>query len=186
MTPAQELQIREAIESRVRSNIGTGRVIPSPLYFNDIADYWRSYEDVDYDTQDELELSNIKFASIHLNSFLDDANDPEHSPLTTFTYGLYLFAQYDTIREDETTTPDPVKRRQLKVYNDFIATIMNLKAAFQGIMPLGLGAEFTINNTKPITVLEEVQNRVQCEYIPQVVGFTMTLGIPVEIQLREC
>lgn len=185
MTEAQELLLRERLQVQMQDALVTGRSLGSPVYFENIQDYWTTYED--YDTQDEIELNNIKMAVLRFGSFTDDPATPADSPLTTYNYSVYLFSQYDVMREDESDMPDPIKRRQLKVYNDFIATIMRFKTQFQGILPIpGLGSDFTVKETMPVTVEERVQERVECLYIPRVVGFSIVLGLPTRIQLREC
>ena len=185
MTEAQELQVRAQLQAMVETAMVTGRVNGSPIYYENLQEYWRTLDNSD--TLDEVELSHVKLGVIRYSQFVDDPNSSDHSPLTTHTYNLYLFSQYDVVREDESMTPDPIKQRQLKVYNDFIATIMRLKSAFQGTMTIpGLGTDFAVKETAPLEVTEQVQERVECLYIPQVIGFSIGLNILARIELREC
>lgn len=187
MTPENESLIRIRLDDMIRPRMGSGKTLLSPLFYNDASEYWRSNSEVDYTTQDQLETSTIKAAWVLFSGFTDDPTTPAHSPLITLNYQLYLFEQYDSMREDESSIdPEFVDQRQLKVYNDFIATILRLKAAFQGERVIPGLPDFTVKETLPLTIIESIQERVECIYIPGVIGFSIRLGIPVRIELREC
>lgn len=190
ITAADELLIREKLTNDIASSTGY-RVIPAPIYFRDKSDYFGTDEDVAdnaKDTQSELELEPIKAAWLYLKGFEDSDEGNSDSPLVFLNYEIVLFQEYYLEREDETATPDAFDKKLLLNHNEFIAAILNLKGTFQGERNLGVLStqDYVSQRTNSITVLEEIQNMSECEFIPKVLGHKITFRERVDVQLKEC
>ena len=186
ITDATEQIVSATIVSRISSVYPfSNRVIPAPLYFEDRADFWSVDPGTNYDDRKELDTSHIVFAALFYKGFEDDPDTPEDSPLVTLRHELYCFSEYDLERVDETSTPDAYNRRLLKRIREFVAGLINLKAEFQGIVNV-TGTGLMIAETLPLTQTEDVQPRVNCEYIPNVVGTSAKFEVRTRLQSEEC
>lgn len=189
--PEDELVIREALATSIAEIMQVERSIPAPLYSSAKSDYWATDEGVSYLERYDLETNNVNFAAVYLRDFSDDPDpntSPAHSPLVTLNYEIYWFVEYDFERADENETPDAFNKKMLRRHNDFIAGILALKAKFQGYRNIaGLPAnKFATAQTWPLTVVEQIQNRIECEFIPDVRGHSIRFGEGVRLQLIAC
>lgn len=193
ITAADERKIRRflGIDKIGAIETAVGRIIPAPVYFNDREDYWATIESVSYETQYEIEKTNIRFCSFYLKGF-EDIDGPAHSPLVGLTYEIYIFAEYDLERSDEdNVTPDAFNKKMLKANDDFVAMVLQLKSAFQGLISMGIdfdgGADrYAIQRTSPLKQTAFIDNRANCRFIPGVRGYQTTFDEEVQLQLAAC
>lgn len=190
MTGSEELTIREGLVGTIATASGFERVIPAPIYFTGKEDYFATMlgdDGDDFETDHEITTTLVRFAALYLKTpFEDDPNEPAHAPLTTWTYECYLFSEYDFERADETLTPDAFNKLMLKRHNDFIAAVLNVKAAFQGEINIAGMSGYTESKTLPTTIREEILNNADCEFVPGIKGHSIRLGIRVRLQTEAC
>jgi hypothetical protein len=189
ITAAEEKLIRRflgidmigAIESTV------GRIIPSPVYFQDAADYWATIESVSLTSQQVLEVTNIKFCSFYLKGF-KDISGPADSPLVGLTYEIYVFSEYDLERTDENLTPDAFNRKMLKANDDFIAMVLGLKGIFQGLRKFAAldASKYSIQRTTSLVQNSFIENRGACRFVPFARGYQTSFDETVQLQFVAC
>lgn len=189
ITASDELLVRHALLDMVLTAMGSGRVIPAPIYFNDRADYWASFDETDYETQDNIETNGVVCCWLYLKRFIDDPLQPPDSPEVTLLYEFYLFTQYDLKRADESLiSPDAFQKLMLKKHNDFVEDLLAIKAAFQGIRNLGVlnTDKYVIQQTNSISMVGDNLNRGLCDFIPSVRGHIARFEERVYLKLKEC
>jgi hypothetical protein len=165
-----------------------GRVVPSPIYFNDKEDYWATIESVSYETQSDLELGHILFCSFYLQDFRDISGTP-HSSLVGLRYEIYVFAQYDTERSDENImTADAFNKLMLRRHNEFIKLVLDLKEQFQGLIDMGVldTNVYAVQRTTPLIENQFIVNKANCEFVPGVQGHSAKFQETVQLQLIAC
>lgn len=186
---ADELQIRKALCENIIAPVMPvgGRVIPAPIYFNDVEDYWATIETVSYTTQADIEKAHVFFCSLYFVNFVDIEGPPD-SPLFGLLYELYVFSQYDPSRVDENISPDAFNKKMLLRHNEFVACCLNLKEAFQGNRNLGLFSptEYAVQRTTSLVQSERVQNKIETEFVPGVRGHLAKFQETVQLKLVAC
>ncbi len=191
LSAEDELIIRRKLAETNGTVAEAGYVIPAPLYFNDRADFWATADP--QTTQKAIETGAI--AACWIYPLLPTDADPEreglgsdHSPLVNLTYEMYLFRSYAFTRADETETPDVFGKTVLEAHNLFTKAWLDIKAAYQGKRNIaGLPADtFSVARTTSITFPSFIQNRVQCDFIPQVLGFAVRMRETVQLMEVEC
>ncbi len=164
------------------------RVIPAPVYFNDKEDYWATIESVSYTTQYQLETGHVLFCSFYFQDFTDISGPPD-SPLIGLRYEIYVFAQYDFERADESIlTPDAFNKLMLSKHNAFVALILSLKEQFQGIRNMGIldTNVYAVQQTTPLVQNAFTVNKGVCDFIPDVQGHSARFQETVRVQLIAC
>lgn len=188
---ADELQIREYLSGIIATATGY-RVIPAPIYFNGVQDYWATYEDAPAtpESLDEIDDIDVQCAWLYLKGYVDDPESPTDSPKMDLNYDIVLFQQSDRLREDENITPDAFNKMLLQNHNDFVGGLLNLKAALQGLRTMGLfptgTGGYAQQNTQGLIMIEEIDNRGECEFVPGITGYRVVLREPVQVQLVLC
>lgn len=193
ITAAMEMAIRGVLQSKL--TFGNFRVIPAPIYFKDPADYWKSIKHVSSppSTQKDVETRHIQFSTISFRAPNDELQNGElvsgHSPLIMIDYEIYIFSQYDLERQDTNATDEELARRVLKHHNEFIEYVLKVKSNFQGSQSMGMADPDGLlvrQQTTSLAVSEEVQDKVECEFIPTVEGHAMKFIETVYIKFKEC
>ncbi len=189
ITPEQELLVREALTTKVAAAVpGSGfEVMPSPVLFGGIEEYWAVV--APKVTQKLIEKSPVKLITITFLGFADDEEQgSDHSPLTRFLYGFNVFRQYSYLRTDQTETPDAFDKKMLVSHTEFVAAVLNLKAAFQGKRNLAelTGDDFAIKRTISLQQPDEIEDREECLYVSGVFGHQVRLDATAELMLKEC
>jgi len=185
---ATELLIRNGLNDMVVAAGDAGYVIPSARYCSDVADYWAS-RDQTKDTQLEIEMALIDSVWIYPLNFLDDRTaGGADSPRVGLIYEIYIFRGYGLEREDESEFPDIFSSKVLKQHNDFVASWLDIKAAFQRKANMaGMDtAIFAEMQSTPVVQVEPIQNLAVCEFVPGAVGYSVRLQETVNVRLREC
>lgn len=188
MTPEQELTIRKNIGDTLLSITELERVELAPIEFASSSDFWASDESVDYDTLEELDQHSVFCAWLCFRGFTDLEDGDENAPTVNYLYDLYIFAQADFERANELTTGDQLQRLMYKTYNKFVASIIAIKEAYQGRITISDldSADFTDRVTLPISTQEEVQELVECRFIPLITGYSTTLRLTAQVQEKAC
>lgn len=192
MNAADEIIVRESLAERIANSVSSviTRVLLAPIYFDGREDYLSTHyegEPEEPESRHAVDLTHIGFAAIYLKSFSDDPDSSPHSPLTTYEYEVYLFCEYDAMRADENANPDAYKKMMLERHNSFTEAIIGLKQEFQGeIVIADLDSSYSYKRSLPLTLREDVQNRIECEFIPGVRGHSIRVGIRVRLQKEDC
>jgi hypothetical protein len=189
LTAEHELLVRKALAETLAGITELGYVIPSPLYCNDISEFWATLDGENTDTKDEIETQTIAATWLYPLQFVDDfTSGGNDSPLVRLTYEIYQFRQYGLEREDENQNPDIFNSQVLKQHNRFIAGWLGVKAAFQGNRNIAsIDSEiFATAKTTSVVQLELIQNLAVCEFVPGIVGFAVKLQETIELKLRSC
>ncbi|MEO5859177.1 MAG: hypothetical protein ABIR33_09540 [Pyrinomonadaceae bacterium] len=189
ITPEQELTVRRALATKIATAVsGSGfEVMPSPVLFGGLEDYWAVVDPKV--TQKLIETTAVKVITISFLGFADDPTEgSDHSPLTRFQYGFNIFRRYSYLRADQTATPDDFDKKLLVSHSEFMAAVLNLKAAFQGKNNLAelTGDDFAIKRTTSLQQADEVEDREECLYVPGVFGHQVRLDETVELMLVDC
>lgn len=189
MTAEEELIVREWLTIRVAAAVVFDRVIPAPIYFTDKADYLAVQHGATApETQVEIDEAHIAFACIYLKGPADDPTTPPHSPTTTWTYECYMFSERDYTRQVEglLVPPDTFAKRMLLRHNEFVASVIGVKSAFQGEINIPGLTGYVTSQTLPTTVREEIQNDTTCEFVGGLRGSSVRLGLQARMEAREC
>jgi hypothetical protein len=189
LTPEHELIIRKALADTLASIPELVFIIPSPLYCNDIPEFWATLDGENTDTKDEIETQTIAAAWLYPLQFVDDfSSGGIDSPLVRLTYEIYQFRQYGLEREDENENPDIFNSQVLKQHNLFVAGWLGIKAALQGNRNIaGVDPDvFATAKTTSVVQQELIQNLSVCNFVPGAVGFGVKLLETVELKLRSC
>lgn len=188
ITDADELAIRRflGIDKIGGIEATVGRIIPAPVYFADSGDYWATIESVALETQYDIEKTSIKFCSFYLKGFKDDGT-PD-SPLVSLTYEVYVFAEYNLERSDENVTPDAFNKKKLKINDEFIKMVLQLKSTFQGRKSMGIlsPTRYAIERTTSLVQTSFIDNRANCRFVPYIKGYQTTFDETVQLQLVAC
>lgn len=182
-----ELVVRKAISDKIATIPEAGSVNPSPLYLNDAAEFWATFDN-SKDTKDEIETNLVAACWVYPLSFTDDlSSSSPDSPLVFVDFEIYLFRQYGLQREDETDTPDIFNASRLVQHDKFISAWLDIKAEFQGLRNIGLDpAIFAIGKTTSIVMTENIQNFTTCDFVPRIGGFLARMKETVQIKLLAC
>jgi len=180
---SQEILIRESLADTIATVSQAGFVQPSPLYCNDVTEFWATLDDTK-DTKVEIDTSIVAACWIYPLLFEDvpDAGCLD-KPLIRLTYEFYLFRQYGLTREDESLTPDVFNSKVLANHNLFIAAWLGIKNEFQGRRTITGLTGFAFVKTTSITQAEDIQNQAICDFVPGIVGFAVRLRETVELQV---
>jgi len=170
------------------SNIG--RVIPGPLYFADKREFLTTWAaQAALNTQIGLETTAVDLVAFWLSGFSDDPETPAHSPLTTLVYQIYVFKEYGLERKVEATEDvASLDRRQLKVYRDFVQVVLDMKAAYQGDINLGVHdpAIYVKSFSRPVENDTLFETQAECLLVPNVIGLAAQFSCEVALKLKEC
>jgi hypothetical protein len=189
-TAEQQLQILQALTNTVATVPEAGVPIPTPLYCNDISEFWGTFDGDNKDTQEEIETTLIAATWIYPVQPIDDLTSSKpDSPEVNLTYELYQFRQYGLEREDENEMPDVFNKQILKQHSLFTKGWIDLKAEFQGnrnIDGLDYTNIFAKAQTTSLVFPERIQNLAVCDFVPGIVGFAVRMQETVKFKLREC
>ena len=187
ITADNELLIRRAHADTIDAVTEAGYVIPAPVFFNDRADFWATVDP--QTTREDVETTAIAGCWIYPLGVEDDSEQgSDHSPLVRLTYEFYLFRSYAFARSDETETPDVFGSQVLAAHNLFTKAWIDIKAAFQGkrnIAGLPDGV-FAVARTTSLVFPEFIENRVPCQFIPNVLGFAVRMQETAELMAVQC
>lgn len=184
---SNEIIIRKALAATLATVTDAGFVQPSPLYCNDVAEFWATL-DATKDTKDEIDQTIVPCVWLYPILFEDvpDAGCLD-KPLIRLTYEMYLFRQYGLAREDETATPDVFNATLLANHNLFISAWLGIKNEFQGRRTMdmtGIGLTgFQSAITTSIVQADDIQNQDVCQFVNGIVGFSVRLKETVELQV---
>ena len=189
ITAEDELLIRRflGIDKIGSISISVGRIVPAPIYFVDIGDYWATIDSVSYETQFELEKTHIKFCSFYPKGFVD-LEGPADSPLVSLTYEICMFSQYDHERSDENISPDAFNKRMLKAHDEFVAAMLELKDVFQGNRSMGIldADRYAVQQTSSLVQTQFIENRADSIFVPGVTGHQALFDESVKLRLKAC
>lgn len=185
---ANELKVRKSLATTLATVTDAGFIQPSPLYCNDIAEFWATL-DAAKDTKDEIDQTIVPCVWLYPILFEDVADSGcMDKPLIKLTYEMYLFRQYGLAREDETASPDIFNKTLLANHNLFISAWLGIKEAFQGRRTMdmtGIGLTgFSSAFTNSVIQTDDIQNQDICQFVNGIVGFSVRLRETVELQVQ--
>lgn len=175
-----ELILMSELAARAGIAANVGYVLPSPILFNDIADFWAAVNPKL--TQKAIETTPIAFCMM---SILKEEDDPskgcDDNPLKSLTVNFYLFRQYAPFRADESNVPDAFLKKLLQSYVLFRSAWRNLKNEFQGTNPIpGMPDGWEVNS-KSLIQNGYADYKAKCEIIPNLKGYSVNLQSEIEI-----
>ena len=181
-----EILIRKALAEKIALVPEAGFVVPSPIFFNDKADFWAQINSLSVNTRKKIDQTNLAFCCISLFKRVDSTREGcGDSPFIRLTYNFHFFRGYTNEREDESDLPDEFLVRTLKTYNLFIKAVMDVWTQFlglQNIPELGTGIE---GNSNSLTQPEFIEEKRPCRYIPGVAGHSVDLQSVIEILINN-
>jgi hypothetical protein len=189
LTDTQELAVTKATADKVATVAAAGYVLPAPLYFNSRAEFWATVDGVAVNTQKLIDRTIVKACWIYLLDFTDSpVYGGEDEPMIELLYEFYLFHQYDYTRADESLTPDAFNQQLLASHNEFKSALLGIRSAFLGRKNIAAldPAVFTTKETTSVVQKQFIQNRVPCEFIPDVAGHVTRLQEKVRVELVQC
>lgn len=185
ISAADQLLISESLASTISSATGF-RTIPSPQRFVDKRDFLSSSSLAENlrDTQKKIDAIDAAAAWVFFRGW-SDVSGPEDSPIKLLNYDIVFFKQRDRERLDENNA---FQKTILKNYNDIVAAVFNLQYELQGSRNLGVldPSIYAIQETTSLTVQQELDYDVACEFIPGVFGYRIVLREGIRVQLVEC
>lgn len=187
-----ETIITKRIATKIETVPEAGIAIPSPIYFQDRADFLAVFDPEA--TQEAIETKPI--AACWFYPILPDkeragrgAIGSHHSPFFFLTYELYLFRGYRWTRADESELPaDPFDQRILQQHRLFTKAWLDIDAEFVGHQRIpGLSTEtYKIARWTNITFPTAIEDRAQCKFIPGLFGFAIRMHQRVELLTEAC
>ncbi len=76
----------------------------------------------------------------------------------------------------------------LKKHNEFVALVLDLKEAFQGVRNMGVldTGTYSVQETTSLVQTEAITNKGDCIFVPGVKGHQVRLQETVRVQLIAC